>query len=86
MEWKRTHNCGELTTENTGDEVVLKGWVDNRRDLGGVIFVDLRDRYGITQIVFYETDENLHEEAEQLRTEYVIGIKGVVDERGEGQY
>ena len=84
MEWKRTHNCSELTTDNTGDEIVLKGWVDTRRDLGGVIFVDLRDRYGITQIVFYETDENLHEKAEELRTEYVIAIKGVVEERGEG--
>jgi aspartyl-tRNA synthetase len=83
MEWKRTHNCGSLTTKNTGDEIVLKGWVDNRRDLGGVIFVDLRDRYGLTQIVFYETDEKLHEKAEELRTEYVIGIKGVVEERGE---
>lgn len=84
MEWKRTHNCGELTTKNTGEEVVLKGWVDNRRDLGGVIFVDLRDRYGLTQIVFYETDEKLHEKAEDLRNEYVIGIKGIVDERGKG--
>jgi len=83
MEWKRTHNCSELTTENTGDEVVLKGWVDTRRDLGGVIFIDLRDRYGITQIVFYETDENLHQLAEQLRREYVIAIKGIVEERGE---
>lgn len=83
MTWKRTHHCCELTTENTGEEVVLNGWVDNRRDLGGVIFIDLRDRYGITQIVFYETDEKLHEKAEQLRTEYVIGIKGVVEKRGE---
>jgi len=83
MEWKRTHNCGELTTKNTGDEIVLKGWVDNRRDLGGVIFIDLRDRYGITQIVFYETDKKLHEKAEQLRNEYVIAIKGVVEKRGE---
>ncbi len=84
MTWKRTHHCSELTTENTGQEVVLNGWVATRRDLGGVIFIDLRDRHGITQIVFYETDENLHEKAEQLRTEYVIGIKGVVEERGEG--
>jgi aspartyl-tRNA synthetase len=72
-----------LTTKNTGDEIVLKGWVDNRRDLGGVIFIDLRDRYGITQIVFYETDKKLHEKAEQLRNEYVIAIKGVVEKRGE---
>lgn len=82
MTWKRTHHCSELTTANTGEEVVLNGWVATRRDLGGVIFVDLRDRHGITQIVFYETDEKLHEKAEELRTEYVIGIKGVVEERG----
>jgi aspartyl-tRNA synthetase len=83
MMWKRTHNCGELTSKNKGEEVVLNGWVDTRRDLGGVIFIDLRDRYGITQIVFYETDGPLHEKAEQLRTEYVVGVKGVVDERSE---
>jgi len=81
MMWKRTHNCGELTTDNTGEKVVLNGWVSTRRDLGGVIFIDLRDRYGITQIVFYETDKKLHEKAEQLRSEYVIGVKGVVDKR-----
>lgn len=83
MTWKRTHNCGELTTANTGEEVILNGWVATRRDLGGVIFIDLRDRHGITQIVFYETDEQLHEKAEELRTEYVIGIKGIVEKRGE---
>lgn len=83
MTWKRTHNCGELTAQHAGEEVVLNGWVATRRDLGGVIFIDLRDRHGITQIVFYETDENLHKKAEQLRTEYVIGVKGVVDKRGE---
>ena len=49
---KRTHNCGELRISNVDDKVVLNGWVDNRRDLGGVIFIDLRDRFGITQSVF----------------------------------
>ncbi|TYP92533.1 aspartyl-tRNA synthetase [Fodinibius salinus] len=83
MAWKRSHHCAELTTENMGEEVILNGWVDTRRDLGGVIFIDLRDRYGITQIVFKETDESLHSKAEQLRTEYVIGIKGTVKKRGE---
>jgi len=83
MTWKRTHHCSELTLENTGEEVVLNGWVATRRDVGGVIFIDLRDRRGITQIVFYETDEQLHEKAEELRTEFVIGIKGVVEKRGE---
>ncbi|MEL7832562.1 aspartate--tRNA ligase [Fodinibius sp. Rm-B-1B1-1] len=83
MTWKRTHHCSELSLENTDEEVVLNGWVSTRRDLGGVIFIDLRDRHGITQIVFYETDEKLHEKAESLRTEYVVGIKGVVEKRGE---
>lgn len=78
---KRTHTCGELQKKDAGTEIILNGWVDVRRDLGGVIFVDLRDRYGVTQVVFDESNEKLHEQAEQLRTEYVIGIKGKVRER-----
>jgi aspartyl-tRNA synthetase len=78
---KRTHTCGELGKEQTGEQVTLNGWAAVRRDLGGVIFIDLRDRYGLTQIVFNQTDEKLHEQAEQLRTEYVIGVKGTVRER-----
>jgi aspartyl-tRNA synthetase len=78
---KRTHTCGELTTSNSDGTVLLNGWIDVRRDLGGVIFIDLRDRYGITQIVFNENDKTLHERAEQLRTEYVVGVKGKVRER-----
>lgn len=81
MVLSRTHTCGELRNENVGNEIILNGWVDNRRDLGGVIFIDLRDRYGITQIVFNEQDHNLHEKAEALRSEFVIGIKGTVRER-----
>ncbi len=77
----RTHNCGELTIQNKGEEVVLNGWIATRRDLGGLIFIDLRDRYGITQIVFDETNKELHSMAEQLRSEFVIGVKGVVLER-----
>ena len=84
MLMKRTHTCGELTPEYSGDEVVLNGWVASRRDLGGLIFIDLRDRYGLTQVVFDETDENLHSKAEQLRTEFVVGIKGRIKERSEG--
>jgi len=83
MTLKRTHTCGELTEKNTGEEVVLSGWVASRRDLGGVIFIDLRDRYGITQVVFKENDQELHEKAEQLRTEYVIGIRGMVSRRSD---
>ncbi|SMO91513.1 aspartate--tRNA ligase [Gracilimonas mengyeensis] len=83
MTLKRTHTCGELTAEQIGREVILNGWVGPRRDLGGVIFIDLRDRYGVTQVVFTEEDEALHEKAEHLRAEYVIGIKGKVIARGE---
>ncbi len=78
MSWLRTHNCGDLSIKNKGEEVVLNGWISTRRDLGGLIFLDLRDRYGITQIVFDETSKELHEQAEQLRPEYVIGVKGKV--------
>lgn len=84
MTLKRTHTCGELTAESIGQEVILNGWVGPRRDLGGLIFIDLRDRYGVTQIVFTETDAELHARAEGLRAEYVIGIKGKVIPRGEG--
>ena len=60
MSFIRSHNCGELTTKNKGEEVVLNGWIATRRDLGGLIFIDLRDRYGITQIVFDENNKKLH--------------------------
>ena len=83
MTLKRTHTCGELKAEHIGQEVILNGWVGPRRDLGGLIFIDLRDRYGVTQIVFTETDAALHEKAEHLRAEYVIGVKGKVIARGE---
>lgn len=80
---KRTHTCGELTEKQAGEEVILNGWVATRRDLGGVIFIDLRDRYGKTQVVFDEKDKQLHEQAEDLRSEYVIGVRGKVEERDE---
>ena len=83
MAWKRTHNCGELTEKNDGEKVTLNGWVSVRRDLGGVIFIDLRDRYGVTQVVFPEQRKELHEKAEALRNEYVIGITGEVEQREE---
>jgi aspartyl-tRNA synthetase len=81
---KRTHTCGELTTADAGKTIILNGWVDTRRDLGGVIFIDLRDRYGMTQIVFSPQDNpEAHAMADRLRTEYVIGVEGVVRNREE---
>jgi aspartyl-tRNA synthetase len=81
----RTHTCGELRESNIGERVVLNGWIDTRRDLGGVIFIDLRDRYGITQVVF-EPNYNLeaHSQARDLRSEFVISIEGKVRRRPEG--
>ncbi|MGE5429955.1 MAG: aspartate--tRNA ligase, partial [Syntrophomonadaceae bacterium] len=86
MQFKtRTHTCGELREQNIGEEVVLNGWVDTRRDLGGVIFIDMRDRYGITQIVFEpHYNSETHELAKDLRGEYVISVVGKVRRRPEG--
>ncbi len=78
----RTHTCGELSDIHLGENVVLKGWVDTRRDLGGVIFVDLRDRYGLTQVVFSPQDNvAAHDLADRLRSEYVVSVIGVVAPR-----
>ena len=79
---KRTHTCGELREKNIGESVVLNGWVDTRRDLGGLIFIDVRDRYGITQIVFEPTvNQEAHNLAKDLRTEFVISVEGTVRKR-----
>ena len=84
-EMRSTHNCGELNAKHIGKEVVLMGWVQHRRDHGGVIFVDLRDREDITQVVFNPArDKKVHEKAHALRSEYVIGVRGVVEGRPEG--
>ncbi len=82
---KRTHTCGELRIEDIGKRVTLNGWVDVRRDLGGVIFIDLRDRYGKTQVVFNpQRHEGAHQLAKDLRNEFVITVSGVVERRPEG--
>jgi len=76
---KRTHHCCELSAADIGREVVLMGWASHRRDHGGVIFVDLRDREGITQIVFNsEISPEVHAKAQEIRSEYVLGVKGKV--------
>jgi len=78
----RTHNCGELNMQHTGARVMLSGWVQKSRDLGGMTFVDLRDRYGITQLVFnMETDSGLCKQARKLGREFVIRVEGKVAER-----
>ncbi len=80
----RTHTCGELRPDQIGERVVLKGWVDTRRDLGGVIFIDLRDRYGLTQIVMSPQDDHeAYEQANALRNEYVVSAAGTVSPRSE---
>jgi aspartyl-tRNA synthetase len=82
---KRTHSCGELRKMNIGQSAALLGWVHTRRDHGGLIFIDLRDREGITQVVFHpEPNGSVHELAHQLRSEYVIGVRGAVRERPSG--
>jgi aspartyl-tRNA synthetase len=76
---RRTHHCGELRAADAGKRAILMGWVHRRRDLGGVIFVHLRDREGVTQVVFHEGgDTAVHERAEQLRSEYVVAVEGTV--------
>jgi aspartyl-tRNA synthetase len=83
-ELKRTHDCGALRASHIGAEVVLFGWVANRRDHGALIFIDLRDREGLTQIVFDpDTSGPAHDLAEQFRGEWVIGVRGRVRSRGE---
>ena len=82
---KRTHYCGHLTAADAGKEVVLMGWVHRRRDHGGVIFVDLRDREGIVQVVFNpEVQADAHREAHRIRSEFVLALKGTVRKRPEG--
>lgn len=83
---KRTHTCGELRKSHSGQRVRLNGWVNSYRNHGGLIFIDLRDRYGITQVVFKPdlVDKETMELSASLRTEFVVGIEGIVAERPEG--
>lgn len=85
FDYRRTHHCGKLRKDQVGETVTLSGWVHRYRDHGGLIFIDLRDRYGLTQLVFDpEKNPQLHTLAETLRSEWVISIKGEVIPRAEG--
>ncbi|MGH2615552.1 MAG: amino acid--tRNA ligase-related protein, partial [Thermomicrobiales bacterium] len=77
--------CGTLRLDDVGQDVTLRGWVNRRRDLGGLIFIDLRDRYGLTQVVFNpEIAPEAHQAASDVRAEYVLEVHGIVRERPEG--
>ena len=83
---KRTHTCGDLTLDHVGQTVILNGWVDAWRDFGGLVFIDVRDRYGLTQCVFEpEVGDALQSAARELRNEYVVAIQGVVAPRLPGK-
>ncbi|MGH8005026.1 MAG: amino acid--tRNA ligase-related protein, partial [Limisphaerales bacterium] len=83
---KRTHTCGELAKKDIGKSAVLNGWVSVARDHGGVIFIDLRDRYGVTQVVFKPevVSPEIMEKAHSLRSEWVVSVKGKVEARPKG--
>ena len=81
----RSHTCGQLRKEHVGSSVFLTGWISVRRDHGGLVFIDLRDRYGLTQVVFNpKISSEVHERARSLRPEYVIRIHGAVSDRPSG--
>ena len=80
----RTHTCGQLRAENADAEVTLSGWVHRRRDHGGLIFIDLRDRFGFTQVVIEPENKETFALAERIRPEWVLQVKGKVRARLEG--
>lgn len=83
--WRRTHNCGALRASNIGEEVILFGWAQTCRDHGGIIFIDLRDRWGVTQVVCDpEHDKNAHARADLVHHEWVVAVHGKVRARPEG--
>lgn len=85
FDYRRTHTCGCLTAKNIGQQVTLSGWVHRRRDHGGLIFIDLRDRFGLTQVVFDpKINPATHDKAFKLRSEWVLSLKGKVIPRAEG--
>src|SRR3954447_9781716 len=84
--WQRTHNCGELRENDIGKTVVLNGWVNSYRDHGVFVFIDLRDRYGITQVVFEpERGQELFKQGQEVRSEFVLSVHGKVAPRLPGK-
>jgi aspartyl-tRNA synthetase len=84
-DWKRSCYCGMVSSAHKGAELILMGWVQRRRDHGGVVFIDLRDREGLVQLVFNpEDNKELHARAHDLRSEFVLAVKGLVRARPEG--
>ena len=77
----RSHRCTEVSNRNIGEKVTVMGWVQKRRNLGSLIFIDLRDRSGLLQLVFNENDGEVFEKAKELRSEYVIAAEGTVRKR-----
>ena len=85
-EWQRTHTCGELREAHVGQTVVLNGWVNSYRAYNDQVFVDLRDRYGLTQVVVEADHPQLFPLAQEVRNEFVLAIKGRVRERLPGKH
>jgi aspartyl-tRNA synthetase len=85
-DWRRTHTCGELRAEHVGQTVVLNGWVNTARVYNDQAFMDLRDRYGLSQIVFEVDDADLFAQAKEIRSEWVLSVRGVVRARPEGMH
>ena len=83
--WRRTHTCGELREQHVGQTVTLNGWVNTYRNQGAIVFVDLRDRYGVTQIVFEPEKKDLLAAAAELRSEFCIAVRGTVSRRLPGK-
>jgi len=84
-QWRRTHTCGELRETHAGMSVTLNGWVNTYRNQGSLVFIDLRDRYGVTQVVFEPERRDLLTAAQELRSEFVIAVKGTVGRRLQGK-
>ncbi|MBI3411771.1 MAG: aspartate--tRNA ligase [Planctomycetes bacterium] len=84
-DWQRTHTCGELRDSNVEQPAVLNGWVNTYRNQGSLVFIDLRDRYGVTQVVFEPDNKELLEAAQELRSEFVVSVTGIVAKRLPGK-